>query len=142
MTEKPDMKRLMGGVIPYVIVSDARAAIDFYAKAFGAISHGPPTVMDDGRVANAGLEINGGMMMLMDPFPETGSITEGHLAHGFTCQLVVLDGAFWWDRAVAAGCTITMPFEEQFWGDTYGRLSDPFGLEWAINQPANPEAPF
>ena len=54
---------------------------------------------------------------------------------GMTLQLVTYDGDMWWNRAVAAGCTVTMPFTEQFWGDRYGRLRDPFGLDWAINEP-------
>ncbi len=53
-----------------------------------------------------------------------------------TLQLVVADGQGWWDRAVAAGCSVTMPFERPFWGDCYGRLTDPFGLQWAINEPS------
>jgi PhnB protein len=37
---------------------------------------------------------------------------------------------------VAAGLEITMPFEKQMWGDTYGQLKDKFGVRWAISQPA------
>lgn len=46
------------------------------------------------------------------------------------------DGHAWWDRAVAAGCTVLAPYERQFWGDDWGLLQDPFGLAWAILQPA------
>ena len=41
----------------------------------------------------------------------------------------------WWDRAVAAGATITMPLADQFWGDRYGQLKDPFGHSWSIGAP-------
>ena len=44
------------------------------------------------------------------------------------------DAQSWWDRAVAAGCTVTMPLDKQFWGDIYGQLIDPFGISWAIGQ--------
>lgn len=54
----------------------------------------------------------------------------------FTLQIVTIDGDAFWKRAVAAGCTVRMPFETQFWGDRYGRLEDPFGLMWAVNEPA------
>jgi PhnB protein len=51
-------------------------------------------------------------------------------------QIVTDKGRFWFDRAVAAGCTVTMPFAPQFWGDTYGRVKDPFGIDWAVNEPS------
>ena len=51
-------------------------------------------------------------------------------------QLVVEDGDLWWNRAVEAGCTVVMPFEKMFWGDRWGLLADPFGLVWAIDEPA------
>jgi PhnB protein len=56
------------------------------------------------------------------------------LPHGHL-QLVVADGQTWWDRAVAAGCTVAMPYERQPWGDDWGLLRDPFGIHWAILQP-------
>jgi PhnB protein len=56
--------------------------------------------------------------------------------HGFNLTLVVDDGEAWWSRALAAGCTVVMPFERQFWGDRWGTLLDPFGLKWGIDEPA------
>ena len=50
--------------------------------------------------------------------------------------MVVSDGDFWWSRAVEAGCEVVMPFKLEFWGDRYGRLRDPFGIDWAINEPS------
>jgi uncharacterized glyoxalase superfamily protein PhnB len=32
----------------------------------------------------------------------------------------------------AAGATATMPLSDQFWGDRYGQLVDPFGHTWSI----------
>lgn len=124
---------LMKGVIPYLGVADCDGAIAFYQRAFGARVLGE-IVRDaeTGEVMNASLEINGGVIMLMSPMGEPAA--QG--GQGVTQQLVVSDGQGWWDRAVAAGCTVTMPFAEQFWGDRYGRLRDPFGLDWAINEPS------
>jgi PhnB protein len=51
-------------------------------------------------------------------------------------SLVVADGDHWFNRAVEAGCTVTMPLERAFWGDRYGRLLDPFGIAWAIDEPS------
>lgn len=126
----------MQGVIPYLAMEDARAAVAFYQKAFGARLDGQMAVMPGSeKVANAGLEINGGMLMLSDHFPEMGHPpAAGGL--GYTLQLVILDGDHWWNRAVEAGCEVVVPFTKQFWGDRYGRLRDPFGIEWGFNEPS------
>jgi len=36
------------------------------------------------------------------------------------------------DRAVAAGCTVSMPMNDAFWGDRFGKFSDPFGHSWSV----------
>ena len=41
----------------------------------------------------------------------------------------------WWKRAVDAGCTVVMPLADQFWGDRYGQLRDPFAVLWALDAP-------
>lgn len=127
---------IMQGVIPYLALDDARRAIEFYQRAFGAEVFGSVTTLPgDQRVANASLVINGGVMMLSDAFPDHGQpAAKG--GRGFTMQLVVTDGDLWWQRAVAAGCEITTAFAKQFWGDRYGSLRDQFGVEWAINEPS------
>ena len=55
---------------------------------------------------------------------------------GFTIHLQVDDPDAWWDRAVAAGCEIRVKLENQFWGDRYGSLRDPFDVDWSIGGPA------
>jgi PhnB protein len=131
-----DHARLMHGVIPYLAIADAGKAIKFYAEAFGAEVFGEPAMMPGtDKIANASLVINGGVLMLSDHFPEHGQpAAKGGL--GYTMQLVVADGDVWWKRAVDAGCEITMPFTQQFWGDRFGALRDPFGIDWAINEPS------
>jgi PhnB protein len=129
-------EHLMHGVIPYLTFDDATAAIAFYRRAFGALMYGDAALMPGtDRVANASLVINGGVMMLSDTFPNMGHpAAKG--GRGFTMQLVVEDGDLWWSRAVEAGCEIVTPFAKQFWGDRYGQLRDPFGVDWAINEPS------
>jgi PhnB protein len=129
--------RVMQGVIPYLALpGQAGAAADFYMRAFGAKDIGRMPMEDaPGRFMHVQVEINGGALMLTDnemmssAVGGTDPIPRGHL------QLVVPDGQAWWDRAVAAGCTVVAPFERQFWGDTWGLLSDPFGLKWAVLTP-------
>lgn len=73
------------------------------------------------------LRINGGTLMICDYQGEGAQqFGSGHL------QLVVEDGRAAWDRAVAAGMSVVMPYERQFWGDHWGLLKDRFGLMWAI----------
>ncbi|MFN6925792.1 MAG: VOC family protein [Tabrizicola sp.] len=129
--------RVMQGVIPYIALPGrAGAAADFYARAFGAKDIGRMPFEDrPGQFMHVQVEINGGALMLTDndmmssAVGGTDPIPRGHL------QLVVPDGQAWWDRAVAAGCTVLAPFERQFWGDTWGLLADPFGLKWAVLTP-------
>lgn len=135
MTDPQDENGLMKGVIPYLGLDDADAAIAFYRRAWGAKVLGEAVRDETGRIMNVGLEIHGGVLMLMHHMPEFNE-PPAKGSHNLTMQLVVADGQGWWDRAVAAGCTVTMPFERQFWGDRYGRLTDPFGMHWAINEPS------
>lgn len=122
------------GVIPYLMSKDANAAIDFYKKAFAATEDGERMKMDDGkRVMHSQLTINGGKFMLGDAMPEYGHPWQE--PQGVTLTLAVMNPREWWDRAVAAGCEIVMPFEVAFWGDLYGQMKDPFGHTWAVVGP-------
>lgn len=134
--DRPD-DRLMQGVIPYLCLpGQCGAARDFYTRAFAARDIGSmPLDGKPGQFMHMQLAINGGALMLTD-YDDMSSAKggesptpRGHL------QLVVPDGQAWWDRAVAAGCTVLAPFERQFWGDSWGLLADPFGLKWAVLTP-------
>ena len=117
---------------PYFTVRDARRAIEFYKQAFGAEERG---VMNgpDGKVMHAELKIGDSIIMLADEFPEFGSLspeTVGGSSMGLHIYVDNVDQAF--DRAVKAGAKVEAPVVEQFWGDRYGRLKDPFGHKWSI----------
>jgi len=141
MTDAPTIPdaALMAGVIPYLAMAGrAAAACDFYARAFAATDIGRMPMPDGAPgLMHAQVAINGGALMMtdhgmMDPGGAAPSYGFGHL------QLVVADGRAWWDRAVAAGCTVLAPYERQFWGDDWGLLADPFGIKWAILQTGSP----
>jgi len=121
---------LNGGVVPYLMLEGAAEAIDFYKQALGAEEVGPRARMEDGRIMNARIEVNGNSIMLMDPMPEHGHPAATH--NGFNLHLHVDDADRWFDRAVAAGCSVIMPVALQFWGDRYGMVKDPFGVTWAF----------
>lgn len=117
---------------PFLTVRDAARAIEFYKQAFGAKERG---VMKgpDGKVMHAELMIGDSIIMMSDEFPEFGSVSPqsiGGSAMGLHIYLDNVDAAF--DRAVKAGAQVEMPVAEQFWGDRYGKLKDPFGHKWSI----------
>ena len=121
------------GVIPYLQVENAAAAVDFYKQAFGATERSR-TPGQDGKLMNVQLEINGGLLMVMDAMPEHGFPHQP--SHSYSMQLIVEDGQGWFDRAVAAGCTVQTPFQKMFWGDLWGGVIDPFGVRWGFDQEA------
>jgi PhnB protein len=126
------------GLIPHLVVSDANAAIDFYKKAFGAQEIMRHLAPDGKKIMHASLEVLGSRLMLNDDFPEfCGGKSSTPQALGgtpVTLHLHVSDARAVWDKAVAAGATINMPLKDQFWGDRYGVISDPFGHKWSIGQ--------
>jgi PhnB protein len=119
-------------ITPHLIVRDAARAIEFYKQAFGAKERG---VMKgpDGKVMHAELQIGDSIVMLADEMPEFGSRSPqsiGGSPTGLHIYTDNVDAAF--DRAVKAGAQVEMPVMEQFWGDRYGKLKDPFGHSWSV----------
>jgi PhnB protein len=125
-------------LVPHLVVDDAAAAIDFYVKAFGATEYirmpGP-----GGKLIHAALDINGTMVMLNDDFPETtgGKSTTPTALGGSPVTIHLqfaddVDARF--QRALDAGATVIAPLEDQFWGDRYGAVRDPFGHHWSLAQ--------
>jgi PhnB protein len=117
---------------PFLTVRDAIRAIEFYKQAFGAQERG---VMKgpDGKVMHAELKIGDSIIMLSDEFPEFGALSpqsSGGAGMGLHIYVDGVDAAF--DRAVNAGAQVEMPVTDQFWGDRYGKLKDPFGHKWSI----------
>ncbi len=119
-------------VTPYLAVDDARQAIEFYKRAFGATERVVMPGPND-MVAHAELEIGDSLIMLADPFPQS-SLKPPKQAGGATGAtfLYVEDVDETVQQAVDAGATITMPVEDMFWGDRYGKLEDPFGHHWSV----------
>lgn len=118
---------------PYLVVRNARNAIEFYKRAFGAEVlgiHDSP----DGKVMNASLRIGNSIFMLNDEFPNMGACVSPQTLGGTTSMIHIyiedVDSAF--GRAVAAGATATQPVMDTFWGDRYGQLQDPYGHRWSL----------
>ena len=124
------------GVTPFLSIRDRRGreAVDFYVRAFGAEVASQNIAQDGERIMQAELRLNGGAVMLSDQFPEFQA-GPGTAPEGVTLHLQVDDADRWWERAVAAGCRVRMPIDDQFWGDRYGQLDDPFDHQWSIGSP-------
>ena len=124
-----------GGITPHLTIRDRKAAdaIEFYKRAFGAeelMRH--PT--DDGRLMHASLKINGGHIMLNDDFPDHMGGPSQQPA-SFVLHLGVPDADAAWKRALDAGAEVRFELADQFWGDRYGQVKDPFGFIWSIGAP-------
>jgi len=116
----------------YLTIENAAEAIDYYKDVFGAkerIRMEAP----DGKIGHAELEIGDSLLMLSDAFPGATSRppTElGGTTAGAFMYVEDVDGVV--KRAVESGATITMDIADQFWGDRFGTITDPFGHSWSI----------
>lgn len=132
-------------VLPHLTVDDGAAAIDFYVKAFEGVELGRVPGPDGKKLIHGAVQINGSTVLLNDDFPEMNegkSITPKALGGTpVTIHLVVDDVDARFQRAVDAGATVVMPVEDQFWGDRYGVLRDPFGHQWSLGQPVREVSP-
>jgi PhnB protein len=119
-------------VTPYLAVDDAARAIEFYERAFGAKERGRMET-PDGKIGHAELEIGDSLVMLSDPFPQASTKPPKELG-GTSANIFMyvedVDAAV--KRAVDAGATVTMEVADQFWGDRFGTVTDPFGHTWSI----------
>ena len=119
-------------ISPYLAVDDAEKAIEYYKKAFGAEEtvrmNGP-----DGRIGHAELKIGDSHVMLSDPFPQSSTTPPTELGGtSGSIFMYVEDVDAVVQKAVDAGATVTMEVEDQFWGDRFGSITDPFGHNWSI----------
>jgi PhnB protein len=124
--------RGMRTVTPYLVIDGAARAIEFYKKAFGAkeVSRQP---MPDGRLMHASIKVGDSLIMMSDEFP--GSDSKSPTSAGattFNLHIYSKDVDKLWNQAVNAGAKPTMPLENQFWGERYGKLQDPFGHIWSV----------
>ncbi|MEO6041821.1 MAG: VOC family protein [Croceibacterium sp.] len=126
-----------GGIAAHITIRDGRGAdaVKFYHDAFGAEEVSRHLADDGKRLMHAHLTLNGGSFMLNDDFPEMRGGGPAAAPSGTTLHLQVPNADAIWNRAVAAGATVKFPLENQFWGDRYGQVEDPFGYTWSIGGP-------
>jgi PhnB protein len=120
-------------LIPYLAVNGGVAALEFYKKAFGAKELARSTT-PDGKLIHGRLKVGTSILMLSDVFPGSGLASPAAIGTTtVTIHLYVKDVDSVWNRAIAAGAKVTMPLENQYWGERYGHLLDPFGHHWSLS---------
>jgi len=116
---------------PLLTVTDSARAIDFYKRAFGAEEllrvDGP-----GGKIAHAEIKIGDSIIMLSDEMPGCSRSPQSLGGTAVAIFLYVKDVDQVFNRAVAAGAQIAMPLNDMFWGDRYGKVTDPFGHSWSL----------
>ena len=122
----------MHTVTPHLVCANCAEAIEFYKKAFGAIEV-MRSPMPDGKIGHAQLRIGDSPLFLADEFPDYGSHSPLSLKGSpVTIHLSVPNVDEIWNSAKAAGATVRMELADMFWGDRYGKLTDPFGHQWSL----------
>jgi PhnB protein len=125
--------RGFGTVTPYLSVVGGPEAMEFYKSAFGA-QELQREVTPSGKLVHGRLKIGSSIVLLSDVFegsPRAAPSTVGTTT--VTLHVYSTDVEKLWNRAVAAGAKITMPLADQFWGERYGELVDPFGHRWSLS---------
>jgi PhnB protein len=119
-------------ITPQIVVKGVAAAIDWYSQALGAHELLRNTAPDGRSIMHAELLLGDSRFFVVDEFPD--SIISPSTLGGttVTMHLYVRDVDAVFARAVEAGATVIMPVADQFWGDRYGILLDPFGHRWSI----------
>jgi PhnB protein len=119
-------------VAPYLMLDDAKAAIEFYKRVFGATDHGA-IATPDGKIAHGELKIGDTVIRLCDKLPQFDAEPPKVLG-GSTVEIFVFveDVDAIMREAAAAGATITAEPVNQFWGDRLGQMRDPFGHLWLV----------
>ncbi len=119
----------------HMTVHDAKAAIAFYVKAFGAVELFR-LVEPAGRVGHAEIRIGDSVLMMNDEYPDFGAKSPAAIGGSpVAFRVVVEDADKAVERAVAAGATLVRPVQDQFYGDRSGMVACPFGYRWFLAAP-------
>lgn len=120
-------------ITPHLVVRDADRAIDFYERAFGARELYRNLAPDGHSIIHSELPIGDSRLFINEEFPDYGQHSPRHYGgSAVTLHLYVADVDALFNRAVDTGTKVTVPLADQFWGDRYAKVRDPFGHEWSL----------
>ncbi len=130
---KPAIPAGFRTVTPYLFITGTAEALDWYKKAFNAKEQSRQTT-PDGRIMHARIRIGDSIIMMSDGM-EGGSVRSPKSLGATTSTMHIytknVDKLF--QQAVDAGAKVTMPLDNQFWGERYGQVMDPFGHSWSMS---------
>jgi PhnB protein len=132
MHKQDPIPKGFGTVTPYLKINGAAKAIDFYKDAFGAKKIGVVT-LPDGKILHARMKIGDSILMLSDEFQGNTASPTSIGSNTVTIHVYSKNVDKLWEKAVEAGAKIVMPLDNQFWGERYGQLLDPFGHSWSLS---------
>ncbi len=131
--------------IPHLAVSNGPEALEFYKSVFAAEEGDRMMAADGKRLMHGETIIDGHKCFLSDEFgQDEGGTVKTPQTLGGTCVRITLmtnDADALVERAVDAGARVLMPLQDLFWGARYGKIVDPFGHEWGINQQLKEQTP-
>ena len=131
--------------IPHLIVNDGMAALTFYREVFGGEEGDVMMAPDGRRLMHGEILLDGHKLFVSDEFSEKeGGTCKMPESLGGTCVRITLqvdDADAVVERALARGARVLMPVADMFWGARYGKIVDPFGHEWGINQQVKEQSP-
>jgi PhnB protein len=119
-------------ITPHLVVNGVAAAIEWYTTALGAHELLRNMAPDGTSVMHSELLLGDSRFFVVDEFPNAAKSPRSLGGTPVTLHLYVEDVDMLFNRAVAAGADVLLPVEDQFWGDRYGMLADPFGHRWSI----------
>ena len=127
-------------ISPSLTCKNAARAIEFYKSVFGATEvmrmPGP-----EGKIMHAELKIGDSVIFINDEFPGMAEAPAPGVTPSLFMFLYTEDVDSVYNRAVSMGSMVVMPLENMFWGDRYGKVTDPFGHQWGIAQHVEDVAP-
>jgi PhnB protein len=131
--------------IPELIVRNGPAALDFYKSVFRAVETDRMMTKDGAKLIHGELVLDGHKFFVCDEFDASqgGTCKSPQTLGGTGVRITILvdDADRTIERAIAAGARVSMPVQDMFWGARYGKIVDPFGHEWGINQQVKEQSP-
>jgi PhnB protein len=127
----PPIPKGYHSLTPSLVFRNADRAIDFYKTVFSATEL-MRTLGPGGKIMHAELKIGDSIIFINDTMSKTPTDPEPGATTLMYLVLYVPDADAVFNRAVAAGARVEMPVQDMFWGDLYGKLTDPFGQQWGI----------
>ena len=120
-------------ITPGLVVKDARKALEFYKTALGATVLSVMDSPDGQGIMHAELKIGDSKFYLGEESPEMNAVSPLKLGNTpVSLNIYTEDCDALFKRAIAAGAKVEQPLTDMFWGDRYGKISDPFGHKWGI----------